>query len=336
MVSTDELTNSEHPRLEVTMDLPDDLVKEPIFLVGSERSGTTLTRLMLDHHPKLAFFFEFEFSILAMTDDDGWPDLEEYISYIESDRVFLHGRLDIDRDLDYPHLVDSFLVQKRDRDGKPLVGATVHYHFDRLLRIWPDARFIHLVRDGRDVARSIIEMGWAGNMYTAVEHWIHAETLWEEMCASLPEGRRFELRYETLVREPEKTMGGVCDWLGIPYDRAMLSYTDDSTYGAPSTTSIGQWKRKLEPPQVALAECRIGDLLEERGYELSGYPWPRLSEGQLRRLRIQDRLYRANVRRKRYGWFLQVADLLARRARIRPMRRWTEQKIREIDNKLIR
>ena len=109
---------------------------------------------------------------------------------------FRQRRLVINKGVDYPQLIDDFLRQKRDRDGKPFVGAVVHHHFDRLLRIWPDARFIHLMRDGRDVGRSYIEMGWAGNMYTAVDGWILAEQLWSKLSQIVPEERRIDVRYE--------------------------------------------------------------------------------------------------------------------------------------------
>src|SRR5262249_10285452 len=144
--------------------------------------------------------------------------------------------------------------------------------FDRLLRIWPDARFIHIVRDGRDVGRSVIERGWAGNMYTAVEPWIEAELLWSRLCPVLAAERRTEIRYETLVGEPVATLTRLCEFIGVPYDPAMLEYPHDSTFDRPSPQLIGQWKRKLSPDAVRLAEARIGPILIERGYELSGYP----------------------------------------------------------------
>jgi hypothetical protein len=314
------------------MDSSRDFVKAPIFLVGSERSGTTLTRIMLDSHPKIAFFFEFEYSILSMSDDGTWPDLDEYKKHLRSDRIFRHAKLSIDEGLDYPGLVDSFLVQKRDRDRKPIVGATVHYHFDRLLKVWPDARFIHLLRDGRDVARSIIEMGWAGNMYSAVEPWIEAETLWARLAPTLPDDRRIELRYEDLVSRPEEELTRVCDWIGVPYDPAMLAYSENGgPYGPPSVKAIGQWKRKLPPSEVALAEYRIGDMLEARGYELSGFPRPEVSPARRRLLKLQDRLGRANFRRKRYGTMLHLAHFVSRVGRMRPVHDWTARRIEAID-----
>jgi len=61
--------------------------------------------------------------------------------------------------------VNSFLVQKRELESKQFVGATVHRKFDKLLMIWPDAKFIHVVRDPRDVARSVVKMGRVGHVY---------------------------------------------------------------------------------------------------------------------------------------------------------------------------
>lgn len=139
------------------------LITQPIFLVGAERSGTTVLRLMLDHHPQLAWHSEFEYAVDRISETGEWPHIDEYHQWLAKQRIFLDLDFKLDHTLTYPQLINSFLVQKRDRDHKPIVGATVHRHFDKVLSIWPDARFIHIVRDGRDVARSCIGMGWAGN-----------------------------------------------------------------------------------------------------------------------------------------------------------------------------
>src|SRR5262245_48875713 len=75
------------------------MIVQPVFLVGSERSGTTLTRLMLDHHPQIAFFFEFEYAVDWMPDSGGWPDLDAYFNSLEMDRTFQMAELTIDRSL---------------------------------------------------------------------------------------------------------------------------------------------------------------------------------------------------------------------------------------------
>ena len=136
------------------------LVKKPIFLVGSERSGTTLLRLMLSHHTQLSWCQEFEYVVERITEEGEYPDLKQYYEWLETHRIFQARNFKIDPTLNYVELVNSFLIQQKEKDAKELIGATVHHHFDRLLKIWPNARFIHLIRDARDVARSCIGMGW--------------------------------------------------------------------------------------------------------------------------------------------------------------------------------
>lgn len=247
-------------------------VETPVtFLVGAERSGTTLLRLMLDGHPRLAFRYEFELAVDLVPDGEGWPDLDAYYEHLRTMR-WVDPPPYVDRTLDYPSLVRSFLEQKRRADRKPLVGATVHRHYDRLLRIWPDARFVHLVRDGRDVALSTIAMGWAGNVWTACEHWAAAEQLWKRVAATLPADRWIDVRYEDLVRDPRATLERICAFIGIDYDDAMLDYPLRSTYRAPDPALAERWRQTLSAHELQLVEARIGDLLSERGYPLSGVP----------------------------------------------------------------
>lgn len=312
------------------------MISQPVFLVGSERSGSTLLRLMLDHHPRLAFFFEFEYAVEFMPEFNGWPNLEDYYRELESNRIFLAGSLEIVRGLDYPQLIDDFLRQKRDRDGKPLVGAVVHRHFDRLLRIWPDARFIHLIRDGRDVGRSYIEMGWAGNMYTAVDGWIMAEQLWSKLSQIVPEERKIDVHYEGLATETVPTLTRICEFIGVSYDSAMLDYSTHSTYEPPSPKFVGTWRRKLSPHEVQLAEMKCGSMLTERGYELSGYPPLQVTPWMDMQLKGQDRWYRAMFRRKRFGTTLFLADLATRRLHLDGWHLRVRKRLNAIEEKYLK
>ncbi|MAE59840.1 MAG: sulfotransferase family protein [Planctomycetaceae bacterium] len=288
------------------------MIERPTFLVGAERSGTTLLRLMIDHHPSIAWSREFEYAVDHIP-PRGWPDLDEYYHQIEMDRVFRDYNFTIDRSLNYPQLIDSFLVQLRQRSGKRLIGATVHRHFDRLLDIWPDARFIRLLRDGRDVAVSVIGMDWASQTYTGCQRWIDAELLWQKLAAQIPESRRVDVVFEQLIRDPKASLQPVCDLLEVPYDPAMLDYPNDTTYSAPDVKIIQRWKRKLTEYQVQLAEAHIADMLVERGYELSGYPRITVPRWKQRWFRFQDRYSRAYKRFRKYGIRLYLADILSRR-----------------------
>jgi len=310
--------------------------EEPFFLVGSERSGTTLLRLMLAHHREIECAPEFEFLVEEMPPASGWPDLARYHEWLATNRIFLPHALEIDRALDYPALAQSFVSQYCRRSGKPVHGATCHRHFDRLLRIWPRARFVHLLRDGRDVARSCMGMGWAGNVWTGAERWIQAEELWEGVRARVDAARRLELTYEDLIRHPERELARVCAFLGTDYDSGMLAYAADSSYERPDPQLVAQWKRKLAPAELALLEARIGPRLRRAGYEPSGVPAARVGLQRRLALRLQDRLARFGFRRERYG----IAHLVqSRLARLLGLRAWERRLLlarNEVDNRHLR
>ena len=282
-------------------------------MVGAERSGTTLLRLMLDHHPVLTFHHESEFMVSQMPDGGGWPDMQAYRAWRQTDRVFLHSRFDIDELLDYPELMASFLEQKRSRDDKIHVGATIHYGFDRLLRIWPSARFIHVVRDPRDVAPSVIQMGWAGNAWAAVERWVDAERTWSKVVAETDPSQRIVIRYADLIEDCEGTLRNICRFLGLEYSDRMLAYPEHSSYTLPDVNRLRRWQTRLPDRDVQLVEARVGGLLEARGFEPSGLPALQVSEWKRRWLELQSHMARARHRMRQYGLRLYLQELLARR-----------------------
>jgi hypothetical protein len=247
-------------------------IDQPVFLVGSERSGTTLMRLMLDHHPEIAFNLESEFLVTRIRDDCCYPDITAYIDWLEHDRVFQHSHFKITDGLGYAALVNDFLEQKRNRDGKPYVGATVHYQFGKLACVWPHAKFIYLCRDGRDVANSVVQMGWAGNVYVAADLWLEAEREWAEFRPRLAGGQWIEVRYEDLIADPRGTLGTICDFIGVGYDDRMFGYVEDSSYGLPDARFMYQWKSRMSERDIRLAEAKLAAGLLSRGYELSGLP----------------------------------------------------------------
>lgn len=308
----------------------------PTFLVGSVRSGTTLLRLMLDHHPEIAFHFEFEFAVDLIGEDGAFPPIEAYREFLEQDRIFLLSGAKIDSSLGYVELLHSFLKQHRLRREKRVVGATVHHGFEKLPHVWPNARYIHLSRDGRDVARSCKAMGWAGNMYTAADRWLEAELAWDRMRQTLPADRQLEVRYEDLIREPESTLNTICEFMGCEFDEAIFDYADNSTYEKPDPSLLEQWRRKLSEEEVQLAESRMADLLVKHGYELSGHPRIEVDAARASRLQWDDWWNRAQFRRRRYGLGLFTADYLARKLGIGPWARHCKRRLDAIDNEHIR
>lgn len=283
-----------------------------VFLVGAERSGTTMLRLMLDHHPRVAWLNEFEYAVDMVGDDGAPPADEDYRRFLGTHRVFRASRLCAEPGLSYADQVRGFLRQRRDAAGKPFVGATVHRHFERLLFFWPHARFIHLVRDPRDVAPSVIRMGWAGNAYTACERWIEAEKSWDRVAARVDPARRIELRFEDLLADPRDALLPVCALIGVPFHDSMLSFHEDTTYEPPDPAAGSRWKSRVSACDLGLIEGRVGGLMNARGYQASGNPPTHPGPGRLAFLRLQNRVARIRWRIDRYGLGLYAAGRAAR------------------------
>jgi hypothetical protein len=286
---------------------------EPIFLVGEERSGTTLLRLMLDSHPRISWLNEFEYSVDCVNQPDEWPHLKDYYEYLSTHRIFLATGFEIDEQLDYPNLIKSFLYQKQKRDDKPILGATCHRHYDRLFRMFPRSRFIYLIRDPRDVARSNIGMGWAGNVWTGINRWIESIKLWGYVKQSLETSKYLEIRMEELVLSPNDTLNTICKFIGVPFDANMLEYSDITSYSQPDPTLVEQWKKKLSPNEISLVESKAFDQMILTGYKPTIAQPRNVTVSEKLFLRIQDKYYRVYVRILNYGFWLVVADYVARK-----------------------
>ena len=162
-------------------------------------------------------------------------------------------------------------------------------------------------------------MGWAGNMYHAVERWIEAEQhLATDLRQQIPDERKLEVRYEDLIVHPGRDPD---HHLPLPGHRlrsiAIFDYADTSTYDLPDAQADSRSgnENSVTDEDIQLAESRISEMLVERGYELSGLP---LLDDLRRReaedwLAIQDRIWRARFRMRRYGLPLFATDYLARR-----------------------
>jgi hypothetical protein len=310
---------------------------QPAFLVGSVRSGTTLLRLMLDHHPAIAFFSEFEFVVNPLPPDEGFITIDQFRDYAQYERMFRSSGFQVrDGVKTFPEMARDFLEQLRQRTGKRVVGATVHENFDRVLRIWPAAKFIHIARDPRDVARSVVDMGWAGNPWAGARRWIEAESLWDRIRPTIPADRQIEVRYEGLVADPVGALTRLARFMGLAYDPAMMSYPNDSTYGPPATALVNQWKRKMSDRDVQLVEARVGDLLAARGYPPSGLPPLRVTPQMEKRLRREDKSGRRRFRMNRYGWGWWTADAVTRWLHFGPLYRRVRRKLDEIDSRYLK
>ena len=302
----------------------------PAFLVGAHRSGTTLLRLMLDHHPDVSVPGEFDFLTEIMADRTNQPTTSEYLSRLSLHRGFLAQSFHVDPNADYETLVKSFVQQLYQRNPAKVFVAVVHTGFQELARLWPDAKFVHMSRDPRDVAASAVKLGWAGNVYTGVQRWLAAESAWDNLARAIPTTNRSVVQFEKLIANPAATLRQLCEFLAVPYSPEMLNYHQNTTYDAPDPSLTDQWKRKLSPTEIGLVEGAVGALLQNRGYQPSGYDTICPSYWMKRRLLVQDRIARFLFRIKRFGIVNTVGVSLARRFKLCNAERRFQLRINEI------
>ena len=272
--------------------------EEPFFVVGYPRSGTTLLRFMLASHPRLFIPGETGFIPFLRVPPD--RPLARRDVWRVTRRIAHLNREWQDAVAEPPALEDALvdprlgelidvLFRRRMRgtgavrwgDKTPLYVL----HIPTLAAIFPTARFIHLVRDGRDVAASAIAK-WGRRfpqrLYLdeayALLRWAQAVRRGRAAARLLDSGRCLEIRYEDLVQQTAASLRTVCDFLGEELHPDMLAHERlarrvDAADGhvevrePTSAARVGRWRADLSPAGAWTADRMLGPLLEELGYE---------------------------------------------------------------------
>jgi hypothetical protein len=242
--------------------------KTVVILYGALRSGTTLMRLILDAHPDICCPGERDFMLDFLRTDGAQVVLDA--ERLQENRIFQDTGLNLPKNTDGKAAFEALLTQDCDAHDKPAHILVLHRELGRLLSLHPKAPIIHLVRDPRDVARSSIGMGWAGNCWYGITHWIRTERDWDDQTADLSKGQICEVQYEQLLRAPRETLERICRFIDLPYSDRMMDYSASSTYQPLDPELAEQWRRKMSSQELAEVERRVGDLLQRRGYAPSG------------------------------------------------------------------
>jgi hypothetical protein len=190
----------------------------------------------------------------------------------------------------YRDLVDAIFSAHASRRGKARWGdKTPDYveDMDVLWKLFPGCRFIHLVRDGRDVAGSLRNLSWGSrNLVKLAEDWRWKVTLGRKMGEMIP-GYYLEVKYEELVYRPAATLTEICDFIGEKYESSMLDFHEDaesempetslrwhrSSVAAPNPEKVQSWRSSMNREDLVIFERIAGDALDMFGYErLSSEP----------------------------------------------------------------
>jgi hypothetical protein len=283
------------------------------FIVGVTRSGTTLLRLMLDSHPKLTIPPETHFlpRLIRLADK---PDMKPAKV---ARRVSKHRRwgdfgisreelaqaLREQRELNGTTAARAFYDLYARKQGKRRWGDKTPGYQIRMLKLkkaLPEARFIHVIRDGRDVVLSQARKATEPTpLETAAKRWRSRILATRLRARRLEEGSYLEVRFEDLIGDTERTLRRICDFIDLRFDRRMLDYHEraeerlqeiakelpavegrgeldasrrisahELTHEPPRQERVEAWRTEMSPEDVATFERAAGDLLDELGYEL--------------------------------------------------------------------
>ena len=293
------------------MMIPPDIDRLPMpFIVGAPRSGTTLLRFMLDAHPALAIPPETGFLAAIAGDADrlsgedvhraittyhpdfpGWEDFglsaDDYRTRLKTIEPF-----------SVAEGVREFYRMYAAKHGKRRFGdktPTYCQHMSAIGRLLPEARFIHIVRDGRDVAVSLRKVWFAPakDIASLAAYWSSLVRGARKAATS----RYMEVRYEALIADPEHVIRTICDFIRLDFDPLMLRYwqhtperlkehrsrrSADGSFVVTHERRLEQQRLTMQPPRPdrafawrteltarEQAEFReaAGDTLFELGYE---------------------------------------------------------------------
>jgi len=280
------------------------------FVIGNPRSGTTLFRLMLNNHPEIAIPPECGFALW-------WYKKYQYADFSRADmlKCFLQDLLSTKKietwQLDANKL-ESFLKEKNPQSYREVVDLVyIHYvrktgdqaqiigdknnfylnYIPEIKELFPDSRFLFIIRDGRDVACSYrdlanrkIQSKYAPKLPVSIEEiareWVDNNTIIEHELAE----NFMLIRYEDLLLKTVETLKKVCAYLGVEYHPDMLDYYVNNLRHRQEPADFLQWKEKtLQPPdinnvekymrilsrqEIELFEQIAGDALEHFGYSI--------------------------------------------------------------------
>lgn len=278
----------------------------PIFIVGANRSGTTLLRLILNAHPRIAIPDEVNYLNPWLVEH--WRDTADDADEFRVRAEWCMGTLirpEILGDIHIPTLVDRIVARSTVYDWRAPYQATLeawaHHHgkarwgektpgnlfyVDTLQAMFPEAQFIHLVRDPRAGVQSMQRTSFFVDdvVINALNRRKYLrEGLRRDAC--MPSEQWMRVRYEDLLTVPERTVRALCDFLGEAFTPAMLNYHEDAErFMLPAAASdynrsarrpidpgkVSAWRAHLRPADIAQVEAVCGREMKALGYRCDG------------------------------------------------------------------
>lgn len=274
------------------------LPEKPFFIIGHPRSGTTLLRFMMGSHPRLFIpdetgFIPFLLKEKQINSPLTIHQVEHILNRIGQLNFIWRDKV---RDIPnfYTSLPEPTLAHVLDHlfryhttnqpvirwgDKTPLYVQYIHI----IDKIFPNAQFIHLIRDGRDAALSALKKWPESSSYMdmvyLLKNWVRNIKAGQLAGEKLGPQHYYELYYEKLVSHPEESIKELCGFLGEEYHPAMMDHTNLARQIGPgphghievlepvSTASVGRWKSKMTGFEKKIAYRVAGTMLAQLGYD---------------------------------------------------------------------
>lgn len=268
--------------------------KFPVFIVGAQRSGTTLLRMLLNAHSQIAIPEEARFLMPLLEQrhlNDGFHG-EEYgklVSFLRASEEYRLWNYDSEpfladlesrSGIDLAELMDKLYGSFVESEGKRYWGdkSLFFRRIDILARMFPQGSFIHIVRDGRDVFDSWRKMDASKDCAPAAAlDWRLKLSLVERAFARLPADRTLTIRFEDLLADPEQVARTACAFLGVDYEEAMLDFHKKShryvgdhhsqlIFKPIESGNQSKWRNNLSHAEKVAFDLIAGRQLERYGY----------------------------------------------------------------------
>jgi hypothetical protein len=267
-----------------------------------------LLERIVDAHPQVAIIHEMWWLLKWYKERVGMtaeglvtPELvarlmgyRKFTKRVQLGREELEGFLRSDEPVTYARFMTGVFDLYAKARGKPLAGDKTPENvrqLETLHRLWPRARLVHLIRDGRDVCLSVRNWRktvkvlqrsptWTEDPVTSVALWWkwHVQ-LGREAGSWLGPDRYYEMRYEALVAHPAEECAKLCTFFGLRYDDAMARYhegrirtnpaLETKDMWLPVTAGLRDWRSQMPGEETERFEAVAGNLLEELGYSRS-------------------------------------------------------------------
>ena len=285
--------------------MQDKIKNRPIFIVGCERSGTTMLRLILSSHkniaipPQTKFFKKLYKRRLFFGDLSKQKNRHKLIKRFYDnhdrntkiidlgiDKTDIHCSLSKSSDTlgSFLSVIPKLYLQNH---NKARWGDKHPYYIKylpQLYKLFPDAQVIHIIRDGRDAVASLKRMPWwKQNSIFAMLNWQEAIKKGLVAKSKYNSDQFMEIRYEDLIDDPVKSVKSICSFLGEDYSDDLLKFQKLSKEAIPNykmkwhsatkneinSSSIGKWSKELEPWEIALLNKKFNKELILYDYDIT-------------------------------------------------------------------